>query len=426
MRLRHLASVFTLAATVTALALGQTTASASTGCAAGATAQLNVSAAAAVSTGGHAKLGAAQAQQIASSLRAAGGNICTTPVPAAVQAKLASIASLYKTNASTAHTQLLTFLAGVESGTIHGTLRTVSSARRANGLCPSVSPTIHLSGATKTTADLAAAATAQGAGDNAGATAASAAATSALESWANSSNPTTVGDWITIMQAAQALGDDSLEQSALNGAKSAAEKAVKAAEPKGDLCKASTTAKSCLVQANAIAQMLGADGTPKLDKLLDCGETWTFQMTLAGSGDTGTFGTLVWESGSFLVDRNAKTITDGGGPWPGHITGTYSCSENGHTLESGSMPRSSFTYTLSGKVVATGFVITASSTDAKIPNPFHTKLCRGMGELGMFLVTGFVKQGFPMPFKVAGDAGEGAYNYSASGYTFHATIKRST
>ena len=300
----------------------------------------------------------------------------------------------------------------------------MSSARRATALCPSVSPTIHLSGASKATADLAAAATAQAGGDDAGAAAARAAATSDLESWADSANPSTVGDWITILQAAQALGDDKLEQTALDGAKTAAAKNLKAATPNGDPCKASSTAKSCLIQANAVAEMLGVDGTEGLDKLLDCGETWSFAMTLSGAGDSGTFGVFTYETGKFLVDRTSKKISDAGGPWPGHLAGNYSCVANGHTLEAGQMPKATFQYTLSGKVTPKGFQVTAGSPNVHIPNPFHTAICKGMGGLGLMILDEFVKHGVPMPFTVAPGATSATFKLNDGGAIFHATITK--
>ena len=424
MPLRQALTIGTLAAFAAALAFNTATARAATGCTAGTTATLNVAAAAAVSTGGHSTLGATQACQLATSLRSAAGDICTTPASATVKAKLTTIAALYKTNATAAHAQLVAFLTGVESGTIHGTLRSVSSARRATALCPSVSPTIHLSGASKATADLAAAATAQAGGDDAGAAAARAAATSDLESWADSANPSTVGDWITILQAAQALGDDKLEQTALDGAKTAAAKNLKAATPNGDPCKASSTAKSCLIQANAVAEMLGVDGTEGLDKLLDCGETWSFAMTLSGAGDSGTFGVFTYETGKFLVDRTSKKISDAGGPWPGHLAGNYSCVANGHTLEAGQMPKATFQYTLSGKVTPKGFQVTAGSPNVHIPNPFHTAICKGMGGLGLMILDEFVKHGVPMPFTVAPGATSATFKLNDGGAIFHATITK--
>ena len=421
---RVIASTFVSAVLIAVAAVAPGTARAATICASGTGATLNVTAAAKVSTGGHGTLGLAQARQLAATLHAAAGDICTTSASAAVKAKLAAIATLYKTNAAAAHTQLVAFLAGVASGTIHGTLRTTASARHASSLCPTISPTIHVNGAGKTSADLAAAATAQAAGDSAGVDAANAAATSDFENWADSANPTSVGDWITILQGAQALGDGKLEQSALDGAKSAAEKAVKAAEPKGDPCKASPEAKSCLIQANAVAQMLGATGTAGLEKLLDCGETWTFAMTLAGSSSGGAFGTFVYDTGTFLVNRAAKTITDDGGPWNGHISGTYSCVMNGHTVESGSVPPSAFHYTITGKVTPTGFQITAGSPDVNVPNPFHTKICKGMGGLGLMIMNEFVKHGLPLPFKVAPDGTSAVFSANEGGSIFHATITK--
>ena len=277
----------------------------------------------------------------------------------------------------------------MKSGTIHAPMRRLSSAQRAaSGLCPKVKSKIKVSGATKVADDLAAAATAQKTGDSAGATAAGAAATSDFEQWASSSGASTVGDWIAIAQAAQALGDESLSSSALDNARSAADANVKKATP-ADPCKASPGELDCFVQANAIAQMLGGDGTPDLAKKLDCGEVWSFTMVMSGESSGGAFGTFTWKAGRFNVNRSTGAITDAspGGPgWLGDAAGTYNCHGTGLPSESGSVPPFHFHYRLTErKVTPTLFTIRAPSSDFHMKNPFHGTICRGFGELGVQL-----------------------------------------
>jgi hypothetical protein len=388
---------------------------------------LDTAAAAATPAGSGATVGRARANQVASSLRSGGGNICAGAAGAAVETKLAAIASLYRTNPSAAHQQLVALLAEVKSGTIHAPMRRLSSAQRAaSGLCPKVKSKLKVSGATKAADDLAAAATAQKAGDSAGATAAGAAATSDFEQWASSSGASTVGDWIAIAQAAQALGEESLSSSALDNARSAADANVKKATP-ADPCKATPGELNCFVQANAIAQMLGGDGTPDLAKKLDCGEVWSFTMVMSGESSGGAFGTFTWKAGRFNVNRSTGAITDAspGGPgWLGDAAGTYNCHGTGLPSESGSVPPFHFHYRLTGKVTPTLFTIRAPSSDFHMKNPFHGTICRGFGELGVQLTDAFVKAGIPIPFKVASGQTKAVISQTSAGMSFHATIAK--
>jgi hypothetical protein len=388
---------------------------------------LDTAAAAATPSGSGATVGTAQALQLESSLRSGGGNLCTTRASAAVQSKLAAIASLYRTNRSAAHQELVTLLAEIKSGTIH--TRRLASARRAEGgLCPDVSSTISVSGATQATADLSAAATAQAGGDTAGESDASAAATSAFAQWAASSGATSIGDWIAIAQAAQALGDDSLADSALDHARSAAEDAVKKATP-ADPCKATPSELNCFIQANAIAQMLGATGTPDLAKALDCGETWSFTMVMSGESDGGTFGTFTWKEGRFVVNRTAGTITDANANakspgWLGAAGGTYSCHGEGLPSESGTVSPFTFHYKLTGRIIGTKFIVQAPSSDFNLPNPFHGQACHALATLGVEVINSFVKAGIPLEFTVAPGQTTSTFSINSGGSTFHATITK--
>ena len=392
---------------------------------------LDTAAAAKTPSGSGTTLGAAQAGQLAASLRTSGGNICTSSASAAVRAKLAAIASLYSTNRSAAHQQLESLLSQIKSGTIHAPLiRTVASARRAaSTLCPSVQSTISISGAAKTSADLAAEATATAAGDTAGAGSAAQSAVSDYAAWAASSGASTVGDWIAIAQGAQALGDDSLSASALDSARSAADANLKKATP-ADPCKATPSEINCFVQANAIAQLLGVEGTPDLAKKLDCGDSWSFAMVLSGQASNGeSFGTFTWGPGRFTVDQTANTITDagsGGSEWKGSAGGSYSCHGDGIPSESGTMAPFGFHYRLTGKIVASRhlWIITAPAGDFSLPNPFHGNQCKGLATFGITVLDAIVKNGLPVEFTVLPGQRTATYTVNTGSGTIKATIQK--
>ncbi|HWB22793.1 MAG TPA: hypothetical protein VG652_07880 [Gaiellaceae bacterium] len=396
------------------------------GCNANATVSLNIAAAARTPSGSGSTVGTAEANQLAASLQAGGGNICSAAAGSAIHTQLAAIAALYATNRTAAHQQLVALIAEIKSGTIHAPLRRLSGARRATSICPSVQSQIHVSAASKTADDLAAEATAQKGGDTAGADAAAAAATSDFEQWATDSGASSVGDWIAIARGAQAIGDESFATSALDSARSAADAAVKKATP-ADPCKATAGELSCFIQANAIAQMLGGEGTPDLAKKLDCGELWSFTMVLSGQSTGGTFGTFTWKPGRFTVNTSTGTVTDAsaGGPgWTGSSGGTYSCHGTGIPSESGSVAPFSFHYTLKGKATANVITISAPSSDFSMRNPFHGAICKGFGQLGVEVINAFVKAGIPIPFKVAAGQTKAVFSENEGGGTFRATIEK--
>ncbi len=426
-----LARLTTLIALATVLALGASTSPLASmrvtpGCNAHAIVALDVAAAAKTPSASGGTVGTAEATQLATSLESSGGNICTTSASAAIRAKVATIAALYRTNRTAAHQQLVALLAQIKSGAIHAPLRRLSSARRASTVCPDVQSTISVSDATKASGDLAAEAAAQQGGDTAGEAAAAAAATSNFEQWAADSGASSVGDWLAIARGAQALGDDSLATSALDSARSAADANVKKATP-ADPCKASPSELDCFIQANAVAQLVGATGTPDLANAIDCGENWSFTMVLSGQSESGTFGTFTWKEGRFIVNRTAGTITDANekGPgWLGSAGGTYSCHGDGIPTESGTVTPFTFHYKLTGHVLGTKFIVSAPSADFNLTNPFHGHVCMGLATLGVQLINTIVKGGLPLEFEVAPGATKAEYHLSSGGSTFSATIQK--
>jgi hypothetical protein len=92
------------------------------GCNAHAVVSLDIAAGAQTPSGSGSTVGTAQAGQLASALETGAGNVCTTAAGSAVRTKLAAIASLYRTNRTAAHQELVSLLAEIKSGTIHAPL----------------------------------------------------------------------------------------------------------------------------------------------------------------------------------------------------------------------------------------------------------------------------------------------------------------
>jgi len=115
---------------------------------------LDTAAAAATPAGSGATVGMTQALRLATSLRTGGGDLCTTRASAAVQSKLAAIATLYRTSRSAATSN--SSRCWRRSRAVRSTPPCAASHPRSalTAALPDLSSTINISGATQTTPTL--------------------------------------------------------------------------------------------------------------------------------------------------------------------------------------------------------------------------------------------------------------------------------
>lgn len=220
-----------------------------------------------------------------------------------------------------------------------------------------------MSGATKVSADLKAAATAQKAQDNSAAAQATAAAQKDFDSYVGGLSPASAGDYIAIAQAAQALGSSQTESAALANARNAAAAALKALTPK-DPCKATKAELDCWAQANMLAQMLGIPDNVDLMKKVNCTQLWSFSMRVIVKNPLvlGRW-QLTW-SGAIMKVGPGVTITPSPGQPNGGVGvvfgGKLTCGTgNSHSVTT--ISQSSFRFTVDGTKVGNSFDLTISS-----------------------------------------------------------------
>jgi hypothetical protein len=374
--------------------------------------------------------GATRAQALAGSFRNGGGDVCSLPATAAVQAQLAAIQRLASSGQTAASRALFRkLLAQIATRPSRNTASARHTAAARGTPCPADKKVkVKLKDADKVGDYLEAAAAAQRAGDQAGAAAATAAAQSAYSAWAtgNTTGASSVGDYIALANGSMKLSGDGGATAALldKARQTAATNLTKAS--KVDRCTASTKDADCLGSAEAMAELVGASDSLDIaaaqeimsaiqDRLEhktppDGCEEWSFTMKIVDHESNDW--TIVWGPGRFRVDRTAGTLDGsqlaGYGPgWPG-IIGAMSgeCIETtpDGTTDYGpvSMAGAGFHYAIDGTVTDTGFELNLSSSDAHVSIDAPSEpICQGLAQLSEEFVNSFVGGPFPIDFGLA-------------------------
>ncbi|HVN62090.1 MAG TPA: hypothetical protein VMT59_12550 [Gaiellaceae bacterium] len=396
--------------------------------------------------------GAARAQALAGSFRNGGGDVCSLPATAAVQAQLAVIQRLASSGQTAASRALFRkLLAQIAARPSRNTAARQPAAAKGTPCPADKKVKVKLKDADKVGDYLKAAAAAQRAGDQAGAAAAAAAAQAAYETWAtgDKTGASTVGDYIALAQGSMKLSGEAGATAALldKARQTAATDLTKAS--KVDRCTASVKDADCLGSAEAMAELVGASDSLDVaaaqeimsaiqDRLEhktppDGCEEWSFTMKIVDHDSSDW--TIVWGPGRFRVNRKAGTLDAsqlaGYGPgWPG-IIGAL----NGECIETTpdgttdygpvSMAGVGFHYAIDGTVTDTGFELNISSSDAHASiNAPSEPICQGLAQLGQEFVNTIVDGPFPIDFDLAGGQTSATYSESDDSLDISATITR--
>ncbi len=249
-------------------------------------------------------------------------NVCAAAPSAAVRTKLAALKALYRTNRSLAHKRLLALLVAVRTNRTQSAVRS-TAATGCDGLDQKIQTG---AGGIPGLGDLLAAArTAELAGDTAGDGAALAAAGAAFASWGDNSGVSTVGDWFAIAQGAFELGDEALAQKALASAQATGIDLKQRLTPSylGGGGSGSVQELTCLGQLDHVlalfnpavrcAQMPSASVVSGIAGRSEQGPQSAAGVSNAGSYDTG--GTLIPDLDCAYVD--AEITQTNGAPFAG-------------------------------------------------------------------------------------------------------------
>lgn len=408
---------------------------------------LNVAAAARTPTlvDGHVQtLGPAGAQAIAAEL-SSGATPCAAPASPATARQIAAVdAALAAGNRAEAQRLVRALVAEIQSRrdpivVMFGAetmTKTASTAAAASGPCsitrkPQVSP--------KDDPRIGDALKAQAAADRAGDAQASAdagrAANDAYQKWGNTVSDSaagTVGDYITVARGAQELGQEALSQKALDKAKTAAERDMKASSTSVDPCTVSSKDVDCITAAVATGQAVGADGADNVSaavsaamkavedrlnkKQVDDCEEWVFSMkwTAMPTDSLDTEWTVRWLDAKVRINRKSKNA-DGsrlagylGEDWQG-IVG----SAKGNCWEQiGDAPRrvlgpanitgGPFHYTIAPEVTDEGVTVTIASPDANYSMSAPPNLgCQALKMMGDMIFSKILHGPFPIEIPLA-------------------------
>jgi hypothetical protein len=403
--------------------------------------------------------GRSGAQQQAATLTSGAGNICQARPSASTQRALARVdALLAQGKKAEAKALLKQTFADLERERKQEKSRRVFIERgvgaRAAGGCPDQSG--HVSLKIKAVTDnLALAQKALQAKDDALAAKAMDAARAALKAWVQSpeNGVSTVGDWLRVQRAAEALGSAQVVNYAAGRSRTQANADVaKAAQV--DACTVNRGDYECWARTIATAQLVGSfqdsqlRTAEKLGKAIEdrlnhiapqgC-EEWTFTMTATSvMPHTGDTWNIKWGPGKFRVNRDAGTfdgsyeagyIPESG--WPGIVgSATDACIEtvDGREINHGpaTITGGAFHYRFEGTVDDNTIELTAPSDDAKVtvtapPDPG----CQFLAVLAEGVLTSMLKGGVPAIFEVTRTQEVATFQYSDADSSMTAQIKRS-
>jgi hypothetical protein len=401
--------------------------------------------------------GAAGAKQQAAMLTAGAGSVCSAAPSAATGGALAKVDALLKAGKRAEADALLKKLflelhRNVKSVELRWMFVERASRVTAAGGCPDQHG--HISMKIKSVADnLALAAKAQEAKDNALAEQAMANARAALKAWVQSPDNTasTVGDWVRIQKAGEQLGAGQVQTYAAGRARNQANADV-ATAAQFDKCTVKKGDFDCWMKTIATAQLVGSFQEEQLKTGAEFGkaiedrirhiapngcEEWTFTMTATSTmPHTGDVWTVKWASARFRVNRAlglldasyaAGYIPDGG--WPGLIgSATDACIETTDAgqinLGPATISGGGFHYKLDGSVTDTQIELTASSDDANVSVTAPPDVgCQFLAALAQGFVTGFIRA-FPAVFQVTPTQDQASYAYGDSTGSLTAQIQR--
>ncbi|HVB07218.1 MAG TPA: hypothetical protein VNF07_13320 [Acidimicrobiales bacterium] len=393
--------------------------------------RLSISAGASLQIAAGQTLGTAGATQLAQQFEVGIGDLCTAHAPAKASAEFAVIRTIYATNKNAAVADLLQWAKNPNGPTTSPPRRAGHAiAHRAvahtTGPCPSLSPTIDVSSASGVTSDLAALQFLQALGfdDNNDFSDLVKDTQQQLEQWVNGANPTTVGDWLGIAEAAQLLGDDSLANSAIGKAQGLAASALKKATP-SDPCSASQQELDCYQQAAALSQMLGdSDVTSPAALVAKCQARWSIEVTISG-GSAGSTSTIHYSTGEFVVSKTGliSPPPNAGKSWPGTFTGAFStgnCPGQLHAFPT------AFTYSVTGQVHGTAYVLVLNA-----PN-LHISLEKTGSSICINAAYGIIKlilpifQKWPVEVNVPAGQTSATSTMSSGGTTITTSLKKLT
>jgi len=377
---------------------------------------------------GHVKtLGPAGAQALAEELTA-GANPCDAPASSETARAIAAVdAALAAGNRADAQRLVRALVTEIQSrrdpiAVVFGgqtVTLTASTAAAASGPCsikraPAISPKDdpRIGDALK------AQAAAQRAGDAQAAADAARAASDAYQKWGDAQtgkSAGTVGDYLVVARGAQQMGQDGLSQKALDQARSAAERDMKASSTSVDPCTASAKDIDCITAAVATGQLVGANGADNVaaataaamkavedrlnKKQLDDCEEWAFSMKLTALPNPGldTEWVIRWIDARVRINRKSKNADASrlagyaAEAWPGMIgSATGSCWEQvgdapKHIVGPATITGAPFRFTVVPEVTDSGVTLTIASADANYtltgPSNLGCQITKFLGDL---------------------------------------------
>lgn len=392
---------------------------------------------------GHVKtLGTAGAQTLAVELTA-GANPCDVPAsPETARAVAAIDAALAAGNRAEAERLVRALVTQIQSRReplafvfdgFQTSMMTASTAVAASGPCsikraPAISPKDD----TRIGDALKAQGAAERAGDMQAAADANRTANDAFRRWGDSQvaqSSGTVGDYLTVARGAQQMGQEGLSEKALDQARKAAQRDMKASSTSVDPCTVTTRDLDCITAAVATGQLVGADGADNVaaqtaatlsaledrlnKKQVDDCEEWAFSMKLTALPTPGldTEWVIRWIDARVRINRKSKNAdasrlagyaTEA---WPGLVgSATGSCWEQlgdapKHIVGPATITGAPFRFTVVPEVTDRGVTLTIASADADYTMTVPSNIgCQALKFLGDMIIKKMLHG--PLPIEI--------------------------
>jgi hypothetical protein len=409
---------------------------------------------------GHVKtLGVAGAQSLADALTA-GANPCEAPASADTARAIAAVdAALAAGNRAEAQRLVRALVAEIQSrrdpivAVFDGaetTRVTASTAMAATGPCAiKREPTISPKDDQRIGDALKAQAAAERAGDAQAAADANRAANDAFQKWGDAEtgqSSGTVGDYLVVAHGAQQMGQEGLSQKALDQARAAAERDMKASSTRFDPCTVSSKDVDCITAAVATGQLVGANGADNVaaataaamkaiedrlnKKQVDDCEEWVFSMkfTALPTDSLDTEWTVRWLDAKVRINRKSKNADASrlagyaSEAWPGLVgSATGNCWEQlgdapKHIVGPATITGAPFHYTIAPEVTADGVTLTIASADANYSMSAPSNLgCQALKMMGDLIFKRILHGPFPIEIPLADGQTEFTVNENDDG-----------
>lgn len=380
--------------------------------------------------------GRRQLAQVAKLLRG-GPSICGAAPSRWLRSRLRSIH-----RGPGAHRAVLAALRTIASHSSVGTPRAL--ARIADATPCDLDRTRHIDvrSATQTVNDLALAARAAAAGDDAGAQAAFEAAAAAFRSWAQPliASSQSVPDLTAIAQAALMLGDDDVANAAMARALSLAETHYQQLRAQMDTCSPTQHDLDCQTRAAAEILLLGGDESvaSQLLELQHAVQTsgpvqpcqeWTFTLTGSSPAVGGTT-VFQYDASRLRIDQSRGTVElppHTANSWPASISGEDgTCDDNGTVYGIQLLP-DAFHYDVSATASSSEIDVTIHSGDVNVQITGTSDLaCQAFGALGEQMLDAFFSGPMTLPFTVTGDSRLTLHSDDGNGNVIDAVLQRAS